>query len=105
MHRDGVINIIQMLRSDLPPGLHRYKLAEQLRHTCFARRRRRAPIRSVICSLTGRPVTAARRRNIIRPQCHGCGYDLRGHESVLGPALPVGPLQCPECGKRYPAVW
>lgn len=36
--------------------------------------------------------------------CIACGYDLSGHDSVLGPQLSVGPEQCPECGKAYPAI-
>ena len=40
----------------------------------------------------------------IHQSCHQCKYDLRHHESVLGDAVWVGPLVCPECGCRYPAI-
>ncbi len=40
----------------------------------------------------------------IRERCTSCGYDLDGHESVLGVDIWVGPEICPECGRNYPAI-
>ncbi|MBO6740453.1 MAG: hypothetical protein JJ916_11400 [Phycisphaerales bacterium] len=40
----------------------------------------------------------------IQQRCHHCKYDLRQHDSVLGDAVWVGPLVCPECGYHYPAI-
>ena len=36
--------------------------------------------------------------------CHDCGYNLEGHDSVLGEHAWVGPEVCPECGTRFPAI-
>jgi len=41
---------------------------------------------------------------VILNSCIGCGYDLEGLESAVGPDLWVGPERCPECGLEFPAV-
>jgi rRNA maturation protein Nop10 len=106
MQREGVIDIINKLRAGLPMGLHRYKLIEELRLVCFSSRsRRRSRVQSMIAVMRGAPRLGPGRAITIKPKCLSCGYDLRGHGSVLGPQLPVGPGTCPECGEDYPAVW
>ena len=40
----------------------------------------------------------------INKECIRCGYNLEGHDSLLGDDLWVGPEICPECGQTYPAI-
>lgn len=106
MHREGVIEIINKLRGGMPMGLHRYKLIEELKLVCFSSRAQRGSrVRNIIATIRGAPRLGPKRAINIKPSCVKCGYDLRGHASVLGPQLPVGPGTCPECGEEYPAVW
>jgi len=106
MQREGVIEIICKLRGNMPMGLYRYKLIEELKLVCFSSRaRKRSRMRNLISVIKGAPPKGPQRASKIKPECVRCGYDLSGLDSVLGPRLPVGPSTCPECGKDYPAVW
>ncbi|MFG0298461.1 MAG: hypothetical protein ACF8K1_02535 [Phycisphaerales bacterium JB047] len=104
MNREGVINILRKLESDIPPGLTRYKLIEQLRlmwspgaglrHRSLWSRLKRV-----------RRQAGAKPGASVQMRCCKCGYDLEGLESSFGPELPIGPSQCPECGVDFPAIW
>lgn len=104
MKREGVVDILKKLQSDIPPGLHRYKLIEQLRHVWSPRSGRRH--RSVYSRIRAR-VRHGKQDELVsvHRHCCGCGYALDGLDPAFGDELPVGPDHCPECGTDYPAVW
>jgi hypothetical protein len=113
MHRDGIIDILNKLLSDIPPGLRRYKLLEQL-HMVWGPyqatgRKRWGWVRLpwVGKRLGNRMSKRGEQQQdaTVHHTCISCSYHLEGLDSALGDEIYVGPRTCPECGIEFPAIW